>query len=78
MKHGRQAAIELAKEAMQDGEWKNMAEVVNFVNEKHYKEFTFKGLGMILSGAVKRNEMEKKRVSIDGVRLMLLRLRSQE
>lgn len=74
MKYGRQEAINLAKEAMQDGEWKNISEVLAYVNEKHYKEWTLKGLGMLLSGAVKRLEVEKKRISDAGVRIMLYRI----
>lgn len=75
MKHGREAAIEIAMEIMDEEEWVPLEAITRAVNEKHYKEFTMRGLGMLLNGAVKRMELEKKRFSDAGVRYMAYRLK---
>jgi len=73
-KAGTEAAIELVKEALHGNEWVSLAELVETVNKKHYKEWTTRSLGMILRGAVKRNEIQRRRMCDAGVRSALLRL----
>lgn len=62
-------------ETLMEDEWVPLEALVRAVNEKHYKEFTFRGLGMLLNGAVKRMELEKKRFSDAGVRYIAYRLK---
>ena len=71
---GTEAAIQLVKEALHGNEWVSLEQIVETVNQKHYKEFTTRSLGMILRGAVKRNEIQRKRMCDMGVRSALLRL----
>jgi hypothetical protein len=75
---GREGAITLIMESLSDGEWKSVSEVVNYVSERHFKEFTIKGIGMLLSGAVKRNEVEKGRICDRGFRIVAYRLTPDE